>query len=596
MHGINGNILRVDLTAGTFKIERIEEEHYRLHMGGRGMIAPTLLKEVPAEIDPFDPQNRLVFALGVLTGHPFVGSGRNSVGAMSPLSGGYGESEAGGFWGVELKKAGFEAIVIEGRSPHPVYLWIRDGEVEIRKADNLWGLDTADTEREIRRELGDQRIKIALIGPSGEKMVRFACIMNDITHVAGRTGMGAVMGSKRLKAIAVRGSQLPATADPEKLRELNRWMMLNFKEISRHWRFGTGSEMIKSEEMGNIPIRNFQGGRFPGMEKITAQVLREKYVEKMDNCHGCPIRCKKMVRLEGRYTIDPVYGGPEYETLTAFGSNCGIDDLEALIKAHEICNRHGIDTISAGVAISFAMECVERGVLGRDDTDGLDLRFGNAEAMVSMVEHIALRRGFGDLLANGARRAAQAIGKGSEAWAIQVKGQDLPMHEPRCKQAMGLHYATNPAGADHNTTIHDTQAIEGQTGIKLYEKGFAAQLTNTLGLCKFVPWTEEQVRQAVAHVTGWPVTAGELMKVVERGVTLSRIFNLREGFTEKDDALPKRFYETPSEGPLKGLDPVKFAEARKSYYRIMGWDETGVPTRARLEELGIGWAAPYLNR
>jgi aldehyde:ferredoxin oxidoreductase len=515
---------------------------------------------------------------------------------MSPLSGGYGESEAGGFWGVELKKAGFEAIVIEGVSPRPVYLWIKDGKAEIREADRLWGLETADAEREIRNELGDQRIRAAVIGPGGEKRVRFACIHNDITHVAGRTGMGAVMGSKRLKAIAVRGSRLPECAEPERLRELNRWMMLNFKDISRHWRFGTGSEMIKSEEMGNIPVRNFQGGRFPGIEKITAQVLREKYVEKMDNCHGCPIRCKKMVKLEGRYGIDPVYGGPEYETLTALGSNCGIDDLEALIKAHEICNRHGVDTISAGVAISFAMECVERGILGPADTDGLDLRFGNAEAMVRMVERIALRQGFGDVLAEGAKRAAQKIGKGSEAWAIQVKGQDLPMHEPRCKQAMGLHYATNPAGADHNTTIHDTQAIEGQTGIKLYEKGFAAQLTNTLGLCKFVPWTEEQVRQAVAYVTGWDMTAPELMQVVERGVTLSRIYNLREGFTEKDDALPKRFLETPADGPLKGLDPVKFAEARASYYRIMGWDEQGVPMAARLEALGIGWADGYLNR
>ena len=596
MKGINKNILRVDLTAGKLRIEAIEEDRYRLLMGGRGIIAHTLLTEVPAGIDPFGPENRLVFALGTLTGHPFVGSGRNSVGCKSPLSGGYGESEAGGFWGAELKRAGFEAVVIEGASPKPVYLWIKDGEAEIRAADRLWGLETADTERAIRNELGDRRIRTAVIGPAGERQVRFACILNDITHVAGRTGMGAVMGSKRLKAIAVRGSHLPEAADPEKLRELNRWMMLNYKEKSKQWRYGTGSDMRGYESTGNLPIRNFQGGRFPGIEKINAQLLCEKYVEKMDNCYGCPIRCKRMVKLQGPFAIDPVYGGPEYETLAALGSNCGIDDLEALIKAHELCNRYGIDTISTGVAISFAMECVEKGVLSRADTDGLDLTFGNAGAMVRMVERIALRQGLGDLLAEGTKRAAERIGKGSEAWAMHVKGQELPMHEPRRKQAMGLHYSMHAAGADHNTTIHDMDDLDGAAGAKLYEKGYSAELVNTLGLCRFVPWSEAQIREAVAHVTGWPMTTRELMQVAERGIDLSRIFNLREGFSEKDDALPKRFTETPADGPLKGLDPRVFAEARKGYYRMMGWDESGVPTPTRLEELGIGWAARYLSR
>jgi aldehyde:ferredoxin oxidoreductase len=596
MKGINSNILRVDLTAGKLTVEGISEEHYRRYLGGRGIIAHTLLTEVPAGIDPFGPENKLIFALGTLTGHPFVGGGRNSVGCKSPLSGGYGESEAGGVWGAELKKAGYEAVVIEGSSPQPVYLWIKDGKAEIRDAGRLWGLETADTERAIRKELGDPRIRTAVIGPAGEKRVRFSCILNDITHAAGRTGMGAVMGSKRLKAVAVRGNRLPEAADPEKLRALNRWMLQNYKEKSKHWRYGTGSDMRSYEANGNLPVRNFQGGRFPGVEKITAQVLCEKYVEKMDHCYRCPIRCKRMVKLQGRFAVDPVYGGPEYETLAAFGSNCGIDDLEALMKAHELCNRYGIDTISTGVAISFAMECVERGILGRQDTDGLDLTFGNADAMVRMVERIALRQGFGDLLAEGARRAADKIGRGSEALAMQVKGQDLPMHEPRCKQAMGLHYSMHAAGADHNTAIHDTETLDGETGSKLYEKGFAAQLTNTVGMCKFVPWSETQIREAVAYVTGWPMTNRDLMRVVERGIDLARIFNIREGFSEKDDALPKRFAETPSDGPLKGVDPGKFAEARKTYYRLMGWDESGVPTPARLAELEIGWAVQYLSR
>jgi len=485
--------------------------------------------------------------------------------------------------------------VVGGISPKPVYLWIKDGEAEIRAADRLWGLETADTERAIREELGDPRIRTAVIGPAGEKRVRFACILNDITHAAGRTGMGAVMGSKRLKAIAVRGSRLPEAADPGKLRELNRWMMLNYKEKCRQWRVGTGSDMLNYEATGNLPVRNFQGGRFPGVEKITAQVLCEKYVTKMDHCYGCPVRCKRVVKLEGHFAVDPVYGGPEYETLAALGSNCGIDDLEALIKAGEICNRQGIDTISTGVAISFAMECVEKGILSREDTDGLDLTFGNAEAMVRMVERIALRQGFGNLLAEGTKRAAEKIGKGSEALAMQVKGQEIPMHEPRRKQAMGLHYSMNAAGADHNTTIHDTEDLDGGAGAKLYEKSFSAQLTNTLGMCKFVPWSEAQIREAVAYVTGWPATERDLREVAERGIDLARIFNIREGFSERNDDLPKRFTETPSEGPLKGLDPGTFAEARKNYYRMMGWDESGVPTSARLAELEIGWAAQYLG-
>jgi len=404
------------------------------------------------------------------------------------------------------------------------------------------------------------------------------------------------MGAKRLKAVAVRGSRVPEVADKEKLRELNRWMLQNYKEKSKHWQWGTGSTMADYEAQGNTPVRNFSGGRFPGVEKIRVQLLCEKYLEKMENCYGCPIRCKRVVKLQAPYVVDPVYGGPEYETLGALGSNCGVDNLEALMKAGEICNRAGIDTISTGVAISFAMECTEKGIIGREDTDGLDLTFGNAEAMLAMVERIARREGFGDLLAEGTMRAAEKIGKGAPEFAIHVKGQEIPMHEPRAKQAMGLHYSLHVAGADHGTGIHDTEVLDQETGAKLYKKALSAQLTNTLGLCKFVPWTDEQVREAVAYVTGEPWTEGDLRQVVERGVAIARIFNIREGFTEKDDLLPKRFTaDSPPGGPLKGIDPERLAEGQKIYYRLMGWDETGVPTRARLAELGIEWAAGYLG-
>jgi aldehyde:ferredoxin oxidoreductase len=596
MKGVNGHILRVDLTAGKITTEAVPDDLYRRHLGGRGFIAPVLLKEVPRGIDPLGPENKLVFALGTLTGHPFVGSGRNSVGCKSPQTGAYGESEAGGFWAVELKRAGFEALIIEGVSPAPVYLRIRDGEAEIRDAGRLWGLETADTQAAIREELGDKRFRTAVIGPSGERLVRFACILNDITHAAGRTGMGAVMGSKRLKAIAVRGTRPPQIADRERLRTLNRWMLENYREQSKHWQYGTGADMVAYEAGGNLPIRNFKGGRFPGVEKINPQVLCEKYLAKMDGCYACPIRCKRVVKLEGPVMVDPLYGGPEYETLAALGSNCGIDDLEALMRAGEVCNRYGIDTISAGGAISFAMECAEQGILGREETDGIDLRFGNAAAMLRMVERIALRQGFGDLLAEGTMRAAERIGKGSEAFAMQVKGQEIPMHEPRHKQAMGLHYSMHVSGADHNTGIHDAIPLDGDTGARLYREGFPLQLAHYLGICRFPPWSREQVREAFAAVTGWEAAETDLTRAVDRGITLAKIFNIREGFSEKDDALPKRFSLTPAEGPLKGLDPQTFAEARKGYYRMMGWDETGSPTPAGLEEMEIGWAAEHLNR
>jgi len=617
MKGYNGKILRVNLSTRKVSTEEPAEEYYKTYLGGRGFIVHTLLKEVPRGADPLGPENRLIFALGPITGHPFPGSGRNSVGAKSPLSGGYGESEAGGFWGAELKKSGYDAIIAEGKSDHPVYLWIKDGQAEIRDARRIWGLDVADTEKAIREELQDGRVRTAVIGPAGEKLVRYASICNDISHVAGRTGMGAVMGSKNLKAIAVRGNAPPDMGNREKLLELSRWMGQNFKTKTNFWQHGTGAAMDYYEASGNLPIRNFAAGRFPEVEGITSQSMYKKgYVEKMDSCYGCPVRCKKKVRLDQPWKVDPVYGGPEYETLGAFGSCCGIGQVEAIIKANELCCRYGMDTISAGVTISFAMECFEKGVLTLKDTDGLELTFGNAPAMVEMVERIALRKGLGNLLAEGTKRAAEVIGKGSAEWAMHVKGEEIPMHEPRYKQGMGLHYSVHATGADHCSGIHDdvvnkklaeweriglaesvpVYEMSGRKARMLYEVGLWRHLANSIGLCLFVPWSNEQVTQAVEAITGWPMSSWKLMKTAERSITLARVFNLREGFTSRDDTLPRRFASSPADSNLKGVgvDPEKLSSAQKAYYQMMGWDENGVPTHGRLIELNIEWAAQYL--
>jgi aldehyde:ferredoxin oxidoreductase len=617
MKGYNGKILRVNLSTRQVSTEEPAEEYYKTYLGGRGFIVHTLLKEVPRGADPLGPENKLIFALGPITGHPFPGSGRNSVGAKSPLSGGYGESEAGGFWGAELKRSGYDAIIVEGKSDQPVYLWIKEGRPEIREARNLWGLDVAETEKVIREELQDDRIRTATIGPAGEKLVRYASICNDISHVAGRTGMGAVMGSKKLKAVAVRGNAPPEMGNREKVLELSRWMGKNFKTKTNFWQYGTGQTMDYYEASGNLPIRNFAGGRFPEVEGITSQSMYKKgYVEKMESCFGCPVRCKKSVKLDQPWKVDPIYGGPEYETLGAFGSNCGVGQVEAIMKANELCCRYGLDTISTGVTISFAMECFEKGVLTLKDTDGLELTFGNGPAMVEMVERIALRRGLGNLLAEGSKRAAEVIGKGSAEWAMQVKGEEIPMHEPRYKQGMGLHYSVHATGADHCTGIHDdlvnkklaewdriglaesvpVYEMSGRKARMLYQVGMGRHLANSIGLCLFVPWSDEQVTQALEAITGWPMSSYKLMKTVERGITLARIFNLREGFSRKDDTLPRRFASSPADSTLKGVgvDPEKLSAAQKLYYQMLGWDESGVPTYARLVELNIEWAAQYL--
>jgi len=617
--GYNGKILRVNLTQSRISVESPPEEYYKLYLGGRGFIIHTLLNETPRGVDALSPENKIIFALGPITGHPLMGSGRNSIGAKSPLTGAYGESEAGGFWGAELKRAGYDAVIVEGKAEKPAYLWVKDGQAEIRDANRLWGMEVADTEKAIHKELGNSAIRTAVIGPAGEKLVRFACIFNDISHAAGRTGLGAVMGSKKLKAIAVRGTKAPEMADHQKILEMSRWMARNYRAKCRFWEYGTGSIMDYYESVGNLPIRNFIGGRFPGVEKIMPQAMFKKsYVVKMDNCFGCPVRCKKRIRLEKPYPVDPIYGGPEYETLGALGSNCGIDDAEAVIKANELCGRYGLDTISAGVAISFAMECFEKGILTIQDTDGLDLSFGHAPGMLEMVERIALRKGLGDLLAEGVKRAAEKIGRGSEKFAMHVKGEEIPMHDPRYKQAMGLHYSVHATGADHCTGVHDdlinrytpdwekiglaesipVSEMSPRKARMLYQVGLGRQLGNYLGICFFLPWNDRQLKEALEYITGWPMSSWKLMKAVERGITLTRVFNLREGFSEKDDRLPERFVSSPPDSPLKGIgvDPEKLAGARRAYYQMLGWDESGVPTYGKLVELNIEWAAKDLER
>ena len=617
-HGYLGRILRVNLSKDKLSVECPDEIFYRRYLGGEGFVAYFLLKELEPGIDPLGPENKLIFAAGPVTGAPIAGNSRNSIGAKSPLTGGFGESEVGGYWGVELKRAGFDAVIVEGKASSPVYLWIHDGEAEIRDASHIWGLETGDAQRVIREELNDNLVRVALIGPGGENLVRYACVMVDLKDAAGRTGMGAVMGSKNLKAVAVRGSGRIKVSDKRILTELSRHLIEKVKDMRLH-EYGTGSLFEEYAASGNLPIRNFRDGEFQNAAVLSAKNVKATVRVGMEGCYACPIRCKKIVKIDEPFTVDPAYGGPEYEALASLGSNCGVDDLKAVCKANEICNRFSIDVISAGVSIAFAMECYENGLISDKETGGLKLKFGNAEALVRMVEMIGRREGLGDLLAEGVKRASEKIGKDSERFAMHVKGQEIPMHEPRFKKALGVGYAVSPTGADHMHNIHDTSLAPGSQEMEAFaELGILEPipleklcpgkiraliyavdwrvLDNCLLLCNFVPWDYIQKTSIVRAVTGWNTTAWELMKTGERITTMARVFNIREGFGRKDDWLPERFFNPRTSGALSdtAIDPEKFREAIDTYYKMMGWDENGVPTREKLEELDIGWVASLL--
>ena len=449
VNGYAGRMLRVNLTDNTLETAELTEDFCRRYVGANGFVGYYLLQEVPRGADPLGPDNALIFAAGPITGIPVAGAGRHALGGKSPLTGGYGESDVGGFFGAEMRHAGFDAILIKGRARKPVYLWVHDGEAEIRPAEHLWGMSTLECQHTLQAELGDQRIRTAAIGPAGERLVRYACVIHDLRHAAGRTGMGAVMGSKNLKAIAARGKATIPVADPEAVKSLGKWMAQHWKEKS--WEMhdtGTSGGVEDLNAIGALPTRNFQDGQFEGAARISGATMRDTILVDRGGCYACPLRCKRVVKVNDQdYHVDPEYGGPEYETVAAFGSNCAVDDLRAISKANELCQAYGLDTISTGMAVSFAMECFEEGLLTAEDTGGLDLRFGNAEAMVEIVRQIAERQGLGDLLAEGPQRAAASIGRGADQFVLAVKGQPFPMHECRTRHGQALGYAVSPTGA-----------------------------------------------------------------------------------------------------------------------------------------------------
>lgn len=622
--GICGRILRVDLSSRRVWFEEPGEKFYRTYFGGTGFTAYYLLTETEPGIDPLSPNNRLVFSSGPITGALFPGAGRHGIGAKSPLTGGFGDAQAGGFWGKQLKAAGFDAIVVEGASQEPVFIYVHDEKVEIRDARSLWGLTGKHCIEEIKNEVGGDGLHVAYIGQAGENLVRYACIGHDLRAFAGRCGLGAVMGSKRLKAVAVKGSKRLQVFNHERIRELTRSLastQLNSAGMRSLHEYGTSRGLPGISETGGLPTRNFRQGSFENVGAITGKVVNETIVKGKERCFACPIACKRIVEAGEPYPISREYGGPEYETIGALGSCCGISNLGAIARANQLCSDYGLDTISTGVTIAFAMECFEEGILTKDDTDGLELRFGNADVMLEVIELIAFKKGYlGNLLAEGSLKAAEALGCDSRKYAIQVKGLEVPMHEPRLNWGLGVGYAVSPTGADHCHNFYDMRYcyephIEKWKALGLLEPvehrdlgrdkiSFASRVinwnhfVNSAIFCQFIPWSIVDLVDLVTACTGWNTTAYELLKVGERACTLARVYNLREGFTHNDDALPDRFFEAFTSGPLEGvsIDKDEFNQAIKYYYESMGWDEDGVPTTFKLHELGIPWAKAHIGK
>jgi aldehyde:ferredoxin oxidoreductase len=624
---LTATIHHVDLTRRTIETRTLPEDVYRRYPGGSALAAYLVLQTMKAGADPLGADNVLVMAVSPLTGLAISGQSRMTACARSPLTGAIGDSQCGGFFPAEMRAAGADALVFTGQATEPVYLWLHDGQLELRPAGHLWGLETAEADRRLREEVGDPKAEVAQIGPAGENLVRFAAIMNMVNRANGRTGLGAVMGSKRLKAVVVRGTKPPRPAVPDRFRDLlKRLKPLQEANPGITWfgEYGTAGVLGLQNKMGGQPTHNYTEGTFDAAGQIDGTTMVKTILKERDTCYACVVRCKRVVEVhEPDLDVDPVYGGPEYETLTFFGSMCGVGDLKLLARASADANKYGLDTISCGATIAWAMEAKAKGLL---DDQGLGLAFGDGRSVLRAVEAIALRRGVGDLLAEGSLRAAQRLGPAAVDLTVTVKGQELPAHMPQHKRSLGLIYAVNAFGADHQSSEHDSMlkakpdsltrkrldSLGPFPGLDLRDlsddkvqfawtsQRFYSAL-DSLGLCQFVwgpSWQLYGPAETVELVqagTGWDATLDELLQMGERRINLMRAFNAREGIGKSADTLPRKLFQPlEGKGPSAGvaLTAEEFERARAQYYRLAGCDpDTGYPTRARLDALGLDWLA-----
>ncbi|HHV79458.1 MAG TPA: aldehyde ferredoxin oxidoreductase family protein [Firmicutes bacterium] len=602
MYGYAGKVLRVDLTSGRVSTEPLDESMAREWLGGRGFVAKKLWDEVTAGTEPFSPENKLIMAAGPLTGTLLPSSGKLHSGCLSPASGGYGDSNMGGHFAAELKYAGYDMIIIEGRAGLPSILVIDDDKVEIRGAGDIWGKGCIASEVELKRKLGDD-FQIAVVGPAAERLVRFACISHDFGRQSGRAGVGAVMGYKNLKAIAVRGSKAIPLKDPalalKKGEELFEAVFA--KPGYKEWTpYGTAGVTDWVNEVGAFPTRNFKSGYFNGYKGIDGQALRDRIRITDKGCFCCPIPC-------GKYSTGVVGGkrffveGPEYETIAMIGGDLMLPTIEEVAYANSVCDDLGLDSISAGSVAAFAIECYENGIISKEDI-GRHVQFGDVDSAVYLFEQMAYRRGIGDLLAEGVKRAADRLGRGAERFAIHVKGLEVTGYEPRNAAAMLLSYMTADIGAHHNRSWAITYDIaKGRLSTEgkaewVIQLQHTRPLFDTLGICR-LPWVEigfetKWYEEIFPVITGLDYSWEQLLNISERIWNLTRCISIRHipGFGRKDDMPPVRFVEEPiPDGPTAG-GHLTMEDAQKlldDYYRLRGWDSNGHPTREKLQQLGL---------
>jgi len=608
-----GKFLRIDLTDGHWREERIADETVRDYLLGSGLAAKLYYDEVAPTIAPLDPDNPLYVFNGLLTGTFSPCSCRSTWCGRSPLTGIWNEANVGGHWGAELRFSGYDGLVFTGRAEKPVYLWIdgQAGRVEIRSAEGLWGTGHFETVERLRAET-DSKAQVASIGPAGKHGVRFAgvtCGVRGHERMAGRGGMGCLMGAKNLKAVAVRGREKPQYDDPQAFREFVRGANRLIKErtISMN-QFGTSGGMVGAEQYGNLAFSNWRLGNWDGAESISGQRIHEAIWVKHTFCFSCPIGCGKEVEIKDGPYAGVHSHGPEYETLAGFGGNLLNDDLNSITKINEMCNDYSLDTISTSGVIAFAMEAYEKGLLTPAQTGGLDLTWGNAEAIVALVEKIARREGIGDLLADGVRAAAEKLGQDAEALAMHVKGMELPYHDPRAFVSMAVNYATAARGACHLESLSywngwnlifpdmgpseviDRFASSAEQVKMAYDYQTYMSVYNPLGLCKFIAKAQVgpgMLADLVNLALGWDWTAQDLLRMGDKIFQLKRLINLRLGVTADDDVLPQRFLTEPrptgsAAGVLPDLDAML-----PYYYDLRGWTADGVPTQERLASLGL---------
>jgi len=617
-----GKILDVNLTEDKIGLSDLPEELVRRFLGGRGLTAWLLYENVAQGVNPLGPENVLILSCGFLTGTAAPSSSRLHVGSKSPLTGLLGSSNVGGGFGAKLRSCGFQSILIRGRARRPVYLWIHDERAEIVEANLLWGLDTSETDSRLKRDLGDDKVEIMTIGPGGENLVLFASIIGDREHAAGRTGMGAVMGSKQLKAIVVRGGKGKATSDPSALSSVQDYIqrIRNSPLFQRYSTYGIAGSVKPADKMGVLGTRNYRNVRFEGTDRISGEKLYE-YVTRPKSCHRCSIHCKAEIKIPHGKFSGTEGVRPEFETIMALGSKCGLNDTEALIYLSNLCNHLGIDTNSTGSVIAFAMDLYDRGILTLADTGGIDLTWGNSEAMERLIRQIACREGLGAILSWGVREAARMIGRGSERFAYHVKGLELPGSDPRGLMGTALGYAVSTRGADFSNVyalpeyrwspekaeaefgarqVADRFSTEGKGALVRRSMTVCAAI-DCLGICKvpalsiigdFDLQNESLLTEAM---TGEKLTSEDLLRIGDRVINIERLFNLRHGATSDDDTIPDKFLtDSVEEGPGEGKKVEGLEGMVKEFYSAMGWDPEGVPSEEKLKQLGL-WDVNSLN-